>query len=178
MTRPALLAVLAPLLACAGGGGVPGEALHDPYTERLVMTPYPPDAPWPQVTDSHTREGTLLQWAPPGSDPERPAEVLTQQVSFGGQNGFPNMDERASCRSGDSLHGTEDGNDVFYAELTCDKGVTVFRKIIRGHEALYFVSRSFSHPPSAQERRAIDAYLRDQVYLCPIAGGIGRCARR
>jgi hypothetical protein len=177
VTRSVWLAALGALVACAGSGGVPSEALHDPYTERLVMAPYPPEAPWPQVTDRHTREGTLLEWAPPGNDPERPTEVLGQQVLFGPRKAGWNL-EVARCRSGGAHPGTEDGNDVRYEELTCEEGSAEFHKIIYGHEALYDVFRRFSHAPSAQERRAIDAYLRDQVYLCPIAGGIGRCARR
>src|SRR5262249_19740666 len=74
--------------------------------------------------------------------------------------------------------GTEDGNDVAYAGVSCLDGSLVLLKVIRGHEALYLVRRGFSAPPNPPEGRAIDAYLADQVYLCPITGGIGRCARR
>jgi hypothetical protein len=185
VSRAALLVALASCLACAGAGGVPGEALHDPYTERLVVGPYPPDAPWPQVTDEHTREGTLSEWAP---KPEPAADRLSQQVLIGRQATEAAEAAREevlrisracrSLRTDGPNPGSEDGNDVAYAEVGCADGSLVLLKVIRGHEALYLVRRRFGASPSAQERRAIDAWLADQVYLCPITGGVGRCARR
>src|SRR5262249_21156198 len=170
---------LAACLACEGAGGVPGEALHDPYTERLVTAPYPPGKPWPQVTDDHTREGTLAEWSPQSGKQERPKDVLSQRVRFGRQDTSPDDAARAelveiskqgcfSVSAEGPTPGTEDGNDVAYAGVSCLDGSLVLLKVIRGHEALYLVRRGFSSPPSPQERRAIDAYLADQVYLCPI----------
>ena len=188
MTRAALAVALTASLACQGAGGVPGEALHDPYTERLVMGAYPPGAPWPQVTDDHTREGTLAEWAPAGSDARRPKDVLSQQVLFGREETAPADAARdellriskdcSSAKTDGPNPGTEEGNDVAYAEVTCGDGSLVLFKVVRGHEALYLVRREFARAPSAQERRAADAWLAEQVYLCPITGGIGRCLRR
>src|SRR5262249_30788036 len=162
VSRAALFLALAACLACEGAGGVPGEALHDPYTERLVVGPYPPDAPWPQVTDEHAREGTLSIWAP---DPLRKADNLTQQVLFGRQKTAPAEAAQqevirisklcTSVQTDGPSPATEDGNDAAYAEVTCADGTTVLFKVIRGHEALYLVRREFARPPSPQERRAI-----------------------
>ncbi|HTO09020.1 MAG TPA: hypothetical protein VMR86_18365 [Myxococcota bacterium] len=189
MTRRAALAGLAAVsLACAGGGGVPGEALHDPYTEVLALGAYPPDAPWPQVTDEHTREGTLAEWSPVAREVRHPKDVLSEFVLFGRQETEPADAAQAEviriAKTCSSTHsdgpsaGSEDGNDVAYAAVTCAGGSLVLLKVIRGHEALYLVRREFAHAPASQERRAADAWLADQVYLCPVTGGIGRCAKR
>ncbi|HKC50462.1 MAG TPA: hypothetical protein VKF60_06685 [Myxococcota bacterium] len=187
MNRAAL--VLAALgltaLGCTLGGGVPGEALNDPITERLVMAPYPAAPPWRQVSDRHTREGSVAVWIPPDQDAKAPRDSLTQRVLLG--RGKLTASELASelakdiargCESArieGPRRGTEDGNDVAYAEVTCSFQQLVLLKVIRGHEALYVAEREFRDEPSAAALREANAYLAEKVILCPVMGGLGRC---
>lgn len=189
---PAALAAL--LAACATGGGLPGEALREPMAERLVMGPYPAESPWKQVTERHTRDGSLVEWVPAGQAREGAHDVLTRQTFFGrrdvGALALASDSAKAAAlecgaaRTDGPRPGTEDGNDVAYAEVTCSRGsgstrdALVLLKVIRGREALYLARCEFRALPSAARLREANAYLADQVYLCPLAGGIGRCAKR
>jgi len=184
------LVALGLLAACGNPGALPSEAMYDPITERLIAAPYPAEPPWRQVVDAHTREGTRAAWVPPDQDEERAADRLIEEALFGRQKTAPEelLAERAQKRAaapgclmaqaGAPVRATEDGNDVAYGELGCPGKSLVLWKAIRGHEALYVVSREFGHPPGGEEVRAARAYLAEQVYLCPITGGYGRCARR
>jgi hypothetical protein len=181
-------------LGCANGGGVPGEVLNDPITERLVMAPYPAATPWKQVGDRHTRSGSVSIWVPADQDLKSARDLLTERVVLGRAKLAASefaaelaKDVARGCeaaRTEGPRPGTEDGNEVAYAEVTCSLGqgatqdATALLKVIRGHEALYVAEREFRDAPSANELREANAYLAEQVYLCPVAGGMGRCVQR
>jgi hypothetical protein len=180
-----VLGLTALACACAGGGGVPGEVLNDPITERLVMAPYPAATPWKQVSDRHTRGGSIAVWVPAGQDLEHARDLLTRQVILGRGKVAPSdlaselakaYTERCpDARVGGPRRGTEDGNDVAYTEVSCSLQQLVLLKVIRGHEALYAAQREFRREPEAAALREANAYLAEQVYLCPVIGGTGRC---
>ena len=189
MRRFALaLAVLGAAAGGCGGGGVPGEALNDPVTERLIMNPLPAPAPWQKVGDRHTRTDSLSVWVPPGQDLKGARDLLTLRVETGrpkiaATEFAAELVEAAAkdcpgARIGKPKPATEDGNDVAYAEASCTspQQSLVLVKVIRGHEALYAVERELRGAPDAAAVRAADAYLAKDVYLCPVSGGIGRCA--
>jgi hypothetical protein len=181
------------VLGCTGGGGLPSEALGDPIAERLVLAP-PAESPWKQVTERHTREGSLAEWVPADQARAGARDVLAQQTFFGRRTvtaldlASDSAKEAAlgcgAARTDGPRPGTEDGNDVAYAEVTCARGSGSTRealfllKVIRGREALYLARREFAYSPSAVQLREANAHLASQVYLCPLAGGIGRCAKR
>lgn len=191
VAAPALVALLA-AIGCAGGGGVPGEALYDPISERLVMQPYPAAMPWKQVSDRHTRDGSLTVWIPASQDLESARDLLRRRVVL--RRGKFAASELASelangiakdcgiARSDGPVRATEDGNDVACATVTCSRGqgsthdALVFLKVIRGHEALYVAEREFRRELDAAGLREVNDYLARNVYLCPVTGGIGRCA--
>jgi hypothetical protein len=179
---------------CAATGGVPSEAFGDPIAERLVVAPYPAQTLWKEVTDRHTRDGSLLEWVPADQERNGARDVLAQQTFFRPRDVSAlelarDLAKRIAldcevARTDGPRPGTEDGNDVAYAEVTCSRGSGSTRdaqyllKVIRGHEALYLAQREFGYEPSAAQLRQANAFLADQVALCPLAGGIGRCARR
>jgi hypothetical protein len=186
MKMKGLLAAGLTLVACASASGTPGEALYDPITERFIMAPYPAAAPWKQVSDRHRRGGSIAVWVPADQDLEHARDLLTKQMILG-RNKVEASELASELAKGlaercQDAHiegpsrGTEDGNDVAYAEVSCSLQQLVLLKVIRGHEALYAAQREFRREPDAAALREANSYLAEQVYLCPVSGGTGRCA--
>jgi len=175
-------------LACAPGSGAPSGSLGRPVTERLEMEPFPG---WREIADGQTRAGSRTEWVPAEQKSGEPSDRLTREVLVGKQSVAPQAFalERLTALTSDCLsrsndgprRATEEGNDVAYVELTCVRAgirsLAALFKVIRGHEALYVAQREFHYLPSRADLRDARAYLSDQVYLCPIARGSGRCAK-
>lgn len=189
--RTAALALLAALaLGCAGGGGVPSQALGGPVTERLEMEPFPG---WRQIADAHGRDGSRTEWVPAEQKSYgEPSDRLTLEVMLGKQTVSPRefatvrltkLTTDCLTRTSDGPRAaTEEGNDVAYVELTCmraaGRALAVLFKVIRGHEALYVAQREFHYAANRAALRDARTYLADEVYLCPLARGTGRCAQK
>jgi hypothetical protein len=151
------------------------------------MEPFPG---WSEIADSHTRAGARTEWVPAGQRSGEPSDRLTREVMAGKQSLDPRefAVERLEQLTSDCLsrtndgprRATEEGNDVAYVELTCmragGRALAALVKVIRGHEALYVAQREFHYVPNSADLRAARTYLAQDVYLCPIVRGPGRCA--